>query len=186
MATPSTRPPLHPDTPRWTDTLLDRSSVLIRPLRPRDREAERAFIDGLSLQSRRFRFLGQVSSPSAALLDQLLDVDMDRNVAFAATVVEDGKQRIVGVGRYNVDDEGSACECAVTVADEWLERGLGTALMRHLVEVARSHGIRRICSVDSAENVGMAELVQHLGFHSHIDPEDSSQCIHSLELGAPG
>lgn len=182
MAAPTPTPIQHRDTPRWTETLLDRSSVLIRPLQPRDREAERAFIEGLSLQARRFRFLGQIASPSAALLDQLTDVDFEHEVAFAATVAEDAHERIVGVARYSVDPEDSRCECAVTVADDWRERGLGTVLMRHLIEIARQRGIRTMYSIDSAENVAMADLARHLGFKSHIDPEDASQCIHSLEL----
>lgn len=182
MSKPTDHPVLHPDTPRWTETLLDHSQVLIRPLQPKDREAERAFIEGLSLQAKRFRFLGQIASPSASLIEQLTNLDFDRDVAFAATIAEDAHERIVGVARYGVDADGSRCECAVTVAEDWRERGLGTALMRHLIEIARQRGIRVMYSIDSAENVAMSDLARHLGFDSRIDPEDASQCIHTLEL----
>jgi GNAT superfamily N-acetyltransferase len=176
--------PLELETLRWTETLLDRSQVLIRPMLASDHEAERAFIEGLSPQARRFRFLGQIASPSEALLDQLTDVDFDHDVAFVATPVGDAQQRIVGVGRYCVDRDGGRCEIAVTVADEWTGHGLGTALTRHLIEIARARGIRSMYSIDSSENFAMAEVAKHLGFTRRIDPDDSSQCIHTLNLSA--
>jgi len=182
MNTSTELAPLHPDTPRWTATLADRSQVLIRPISSQDRHAEKAFIEGLSPQARRFRFLGQVASPSAALIDQLTDVDFGHDAAFAATVPDGPRERIVGVARFCVDRGSVSCECAVTVADDWRERGLGTTLMRHLIDVARERGIRRMYSVDSAENVAMSDLARHLGFSTSIDPEDSTQYIHTLAL----
>ena len=36
--------------------------------------------------------------------------------------------------------------------------------MKHLIEVARSRGIKRMWSMDSAENLAMADLAHYLGF----------------------
>lgn len=171
-----------PDYPRWSETLRDRSHVVIRPMRPQDREEERAFIEGLSPQSRHFRFLGQVCRPSDRLLDQLTDVDNVHDVAFAAVTHEDARERIVGVGRYSANTAGDVCECAVTVSDDWQGKGLGTLLMKHLIEVARARGIHRMYSIDSAENVRMTELAGDLGFLHYVDPDDASQLIHELLL----
>ncbi|WP_159015248.1 GNAT family N-acetyltransferase [Cognatiluteimonas profundi] len=171
-----------PDYPRWSETLRDRSHVVIRPMGSQDREEERAFIEGLSPQSRHFRFLGQVCRPSDRLLDQLTDVDNVHDVAFAAVTHEDSRERIVGVGRYSANTAGDVCECAVTVSDDWQGKGLGTLLMKHLIEVARARGIHRMYSVDSAENVRMTELAGDLGFLHHVDPDDASQLIHELLL----
>ena len=43
--------------PQWTETLSDGTHVLIRLIRSSDAELERAFIEHLSPESRRFRFL---------------------------------------------------------------------------------------------------------------------------------
>jgi GNAT superfamily N-acetyltransferase len=170
------------DYPRWTATLRDRSGVLIRPIQPRDRDAEKAFIEELSPQARRYRFLGQVASPSDELLENLTHSDFVHDVAFAAVVAEDAHERFVGVARYSVDPVGTRCECAVTVAEDWRHKGLATALMRHLIEVARARGIRTMYSLDSAENVEMRELAAYLGFGTRLDPRDRTLCVHSLEL----
>ena len=74
------------------------------------------------------------------------------------------------------------CECAVTVSDEWQHKGLGTLLMKHLIEVARARGIRRMFSIDLADNMGMKDLATFLGLHTRGDPDDSNHVIHELQL----
>jgi ribosomal protein S18 acetylase RimI-like enzyme len=170
------------DVPRWTERLRDRSEVLIRPLQPTDRAAEREFLDGLALEARRYRFLGQVASPSEALIVRHGDIDFVHEVAFAAVVHVDGRDHIVAIARYSVDPDGTGCECAVTVAEAWQDKGLGTILMRHLIEIARARGIGTMYSVEAADNVEMRDLAQHLGFHTQLDPKDPTLYVHRLEL----
>lgn len=176
------RPPAGPEYPRWSETLHDHRKVLIRPINKEDRAAERAFIEGLSAQARRYRFLGAVKSPSAQLIEQFTDIDYIHEVAFVAVVREDSHERIVGVSRYSTDKDGENCECAVTVSDEWQQNGLGTLLMKHLMEVARARGIRTMTSLVSADNVQMRDLSSYLGFRTHADPDDASQVIHEIDL----
>ena len=59
-------------------------------------------------------------------------------MAFAAVVRDGAKHNIVGVGRYTATRDVRTCECAVTVLDDWLKRGLGSVLMRHLIDVAEA------------------------------------------------
>lgn len=172
-----------PDHPRWTQTLSDGSSLLIRPIGVKDAEADRAFIEGLSAQSKRFRFLGQIASPSDAFIKQLTNIDYVNDVALVAVIQEAGKEKIIGVSQYAVDRAGH-CECAVVVADEWQHKGLGTALMRHLIAVARDSGLLLMESTDLAENSEMRELARDLAFHCRPDPEDARQVIYSLRLTA--
>lgn len=176
------QPSADPSHPRWTETLRDRSQVVIRPLLPADREAERAFIEGLSPESRHYRFLCTILHPTESLLDVLTHVDQVHKVAFAAVVPEGAHERIVGVSRYTTDRDPHHAECAVTVADEWQDIGLGTALMRHLVEVAKARGVTHLRSVDAADNLRMRDLARFLGFHVRVDPSDASQVIYERVL----
>jgi len=171
-----------PDRPRWTELLRDRTEVSIRPVRKEDAAAELAFIEALSPQARRFRFLGQVHHPGSEVIKRFTDLDYVRELGFAATATADASQSFVGVARYSASADGTECECAVTVLDEWQGKGLGSTLMKHLIEVARSRGIKRMWSVDASANVAMADLAHYLGFSSHQDPEDPSQMIHSLPI----
>lgn len=167
--------------PVWSDTLRDGTPVLIRPIGKDDKEAERDFIEALSPESRRLRFLGQMHHPSEKLLEALTDIDHVHDVAFAATLPGQ-QERFIGVSRYSADSSGANCECAVTVDDRWHNRGLGTVLMKHLIEVARSRGIATMYSIDAAENTSMRDLAAYLGFRSHRDPDNAAQVIHELKL----
>ena len=173
---------LGPDYPRWTDTLRDGTRVEVRPLTREDAQRERAFIESLSPQALRFRFLGQVRHPSAELIARFTDIDYARDVAFAAVLPDGAGEKILGVSRYGTSKDGFSCECAVTVLDEWHHKGLGTLLMRHLIEVARARGILFMFSIDAADNIEMADLAKFLGFSRHLDPEDASQVVHRLVL----
>jgi GNAT superfamily N-acetyltransferase len=170
------------DDPHWSATLKDGTRVLIRPIHKEDAAIERAFLKRLSPESRRLRFLGQLGEPSDELIRNLTDIDYRRDMAFVALVHRDGEKREIGVARYSTSANGKNCECAVTVGDEWRNRGLGTLLMRHLIEVARSRGVRSMMSIDEADNTGMRDLAKFLGFRRTSDPDDRTLVIHTLTL----
>lgn len=170
------------DYPRWSETLRDRSVVLIRPIAHEDMSAERYFIEGLSPETNHFRFMGQIGTPSDSMLAGFTDVDRVHDVAFVAVVTDDSHERIVGVSRYSTDADTSHCECAVTVADAWQDKGLGTILMQHLIAIAKARGIHTMYSIDWADNNGMRELATYLGFSHRTDPDDARQVIHELPL----
>jgi GNAT superfamily N-acetyltransferase len=165
----------------WIEALDDGTPVLIRPIRPEDRARERDFIERLSAESRHFRFLCEIREASPALLDLLVDVHKVQGEAFVALAHVGGELREVGVSRFAATADGG-CECAVTVADDWQRRGLGVLLMRHLIDLARDLGFRRMYSIDAAANQSMRDLACYLGFHRGVDPEDSTQVIHTLNL----
>lgn len=183
-------PPMKPisqilDDVHWKEKLRDGTTVLIRAIRDDDVELERRFIEGLSPQSSRFRFLGEIKSPGPKLLKQFTHVDHVSEVAFVALIADGAVEREIGVSRYSVLGDGVTCECAVAVSDEWHNHGLATLLMNHLIDVARRHGISHMYSVDAQDNQAMRDLAEHLGFERTPDPNDARQVLHTLDLDAP-
>jgi len=166
-------------------TLRDGRQVLIRPIRAGDAELEREFVERLSRESRRFRFLGEVKSLNPAAIQMLVDVDQQRDVALVALIADGAHKREIGVCRYNVRSDGVTCECAVALSDDWQHRGLGTLLMQELIDSSRSRGIECMYSLDTANNDGMRELAAPLGFTRKPDPDDATLVLHCLDLKAP-
>lgn len=166
----------------WHDTLRDGTRVLIRPIHKQDAALEREFIEHLSARSKRLRFLGAIGTPSDTLVRQLTEFDDRREAAFAALLARDGEKHFIGASRFALGADGTSCECAITVADEWQHKGLGTLLMRHLIDVARERGVREMVSLDAADNPEMRELAEYLGFSREADPLDATQVIHRLKL----
>ena len=99
-----------------------------------------------------------------------------------ALVHREGEKREVGISRYSMLADGITGECAVTVDDEWQSKGLGTLLMRRLIDVARRHGVHTLISMDTAGNWRMHELANDLGFTCVTDPEDPTQVTYRLAL----
>jgi GNAT superfamily N-acetyltransferase len=168
-------------TTHWRESLGDGTQVLIRPICKDDGDMERAFIESLSPMSRENRFLGQLKA-SDDVIRQLTDIDYERDMAFIALHGGAGEQTEIGVGRFCLAKDGESCECAVAVSDAWQRKGLGTLLMGHLIDVARQRGIKRMVSIDMAENLAMRHLAESLGFDRKIEDDYPSQVIHTLDL----
>jgi acetyltransferase len=120
-------------------------------------------------------------TPGEALLRQLTDIDPERDAALIALVGEGDAQRQVGVARYSRTGDGRA-EVAVTVGDDWRNRGLATALMTRLITLARQRGIQVLYSVDATDNEPMRRLARYLGFECSASPDDATQRIYTLRL----
>jgi len=174
--------PAPADVPESVVTLLDGSEVTVRALRKEDAGLERDFIRNLSPESRWMRFLGQIGDPSDSLIRKLTELDYQHDMAFIALSNEGGITHEVGVSRYSLAPDGQSCECAVTVADTWQGKGLGTVLMRDLIDIARRRGIRSMFSIDANENERMRELARDLSFKREQDPDDPTRVIHRLVL----
>lgn len=163
------------------EVLNDGTQVTVRPLKPQDAGIERDFIMQLSPQSRRYRFLSSIASPSKQLLDRLTKLDETTEAAFVALAVESGAEREVGVARMSAVGDGRA-EFAVTVRDDWQHRGLGALLTKRVIEAARQRGLSALFSVDASDNRPMREFAKALGFVSDINPQDATEVIHTLRL----
>ena len=143
-------------------TLRDGSTVLIRQVRGTDAPLLADGFARLSARSRQLRFLGPKKMLSAAELRYLTDVDHHDHEAIGALSPAEG--RGVGVARYIRDaDDPRAAEIAVTIADDWQGRGLGTELLARLSDRARQAGIGRFTATVSADNVAMPRLLWKMG-----------------------
>jgi GNAT superfamily N-acetyltransferase len=156
--------------------------VTIRPMSVADVGLETEFIRALSPRARHYRFLAGIRELSAAEVLQLCSVDGRHSMAYVATIQRQGRAHAVGVSRYAPNAKSDVREIAVTVADEWQDRGLDRLLMQHLIESARRNGVKRLHSVDLNDNAAMRSLAGHLRMRAQRDPGDPHQTIYSLSL----
>jgi len=142
--------------------LRDGSTVLIRQVRGTDAPLLADGFARLSARSRQLRFLTSKNTLSAAELRYYTEVDHHDHEALGALSPADG--RGVGIARYVRDTaDPQAAEIAVTIADDWQGRGLGTELLAQLSGRARQAGICRFTATVSADNVAMAALLWRMG-----------------------
>ena len=136
--------------------------VHVRPIDSRDRDAFSAWFGRLSDESRRKRFLGPKPRLSARELTYLTDVD---HVSHTALVAVDATGALIGEARYATSKPGDRiADFAVTVADEWQGRGVGTRLANRLIDAARANGMTRLTAITLWENGAAIALLHRLGF----------------------
>jgi len=152
---------------RWTSqsSARDGTRLCIRPLQPDDREREVEFINSLSERTRFYRLMTPLKFLPPHLLDQLMDIDYDRRMAFIATSAQDGCERFVGIARYGETDRPGTVELGITVSDKWQRQGIARLLIAELLRFARWRGIERVEGIVLHDNAPMIELAKSLGFH---------------------
>jgi acetyltransferase len=170
-----------PSAPRT----LDGAPYRIRAIRPDDADRERAFIRDLSEESRHNRFMCTFRDAPQALIDQFVHANDDEHAfALVAVTGDPGCERIIGVARYAVTDElAREAEWAITVADEWQSRGIGTTLVRALLEQARTRGLRRLYAPILQSNAAVQQLAHYLGFTIRPEPGTAGVLEASITLG---
>jgi RimJ/RimL family protein N-acetyltransferase len=134
--------------------------IRIRPMTRDDAAALQAVFDGLSAESRRRRFHAPVGVLAPTLARPLLDIDHHRHVALLAEAGGRRDPQAVGIARYVRETEDRA-EIAVEVADAWQGRGVGSRLVRALVDHARRAGVRELHGEVLAENEPVQRLLAH-------------------------
>jgi acetyltransferase len=150
----------------------DGRPLLIRPTTAKDAELLQDFVRGLSVASRYQRFQGAIRELAPAVLEQLLAVDYDRNMAFAAVLFEHGQRRMIGEARYAPALDGSgAVDFALAVADDWQRHGVGRLLFGRLLQYAGRTGIERMQGDVLSGNTAMIALARQFGFTPRPHPD---------------
>lgn len=140
--------------------LSDGTRLLVRHLRPADKQLLNAGFARLSDESRRKRFLSPKPRLSAADLRYLTEVDGRDHVALIAVLLDD-PERPVAVGRYvRLREDRATAEVAVTVDDEHQGRGTGRRLGLMLADEARANGITRFTAEVLGENIAALKLMR--------------------------
>jgi GNAT superfamily N-acetyltransferase len=156
--------------------------VRMRPIQPSDTGLLQAAFDRLSPESRQHRFLFPKLQLSASELRYFTDVDHRDHEAIVALHRVQGHG--LGVARYirHRTDPRSA-DIAIAVIDEWHGRGLGTRLMKRLMERARCEGIVRFTADIASDNSRARRLLYGVGDAPVLLGYDDGVAEYEISLG---
>jgi RimJ/RimL family protein N-acetyltransferase len=142
--------------------LRDGSAVILRPVRPEDRELFAEGFNRMSGESRYRRFMSHKKKLSERELDFFTHLDHDLHEAIGA--IDETTGAGAGVARmHRRPDEPEVAEAAVTVVDDWQGKGLGGLLLDRLTARARELGVRHFEASLFTTNKAMLRLFQKLG-----------------------
>ena len=146
------------------ETLRNGRKVEIRSQRPHDREGLEAAIARMSDEFLYRRFFIPKHHFSEKEAAYFLNIDFVNHVALVVVARENGKQAIVGAGRYVVVQPGRA-EVAFAVVDEYQGQGIGGTLMRNLSALARQAGLNELIAEVLGNNGAMLKVFEKSGLH---------------------
>ncbi|MBI3869819.1 MAG: bifunctional acetate--CoA ligase family protein/GNAT family N-acetyltransferase [Verrucomicrobia bacterium] len=149
--------------------LRDGAWATIRPIRPEDEPLMVKFHQTLSDRSVYLRYFAPLKLDRRIAherLSRICFVDYDREMVLVVERRDSKTQgaEILGVGRLSKLHGASEAEFALTVSDQWQGHGLGTQLLKLLVEVGRDEKLERITATMLHENHEMQHVARKAGF----------------------
>ncbi len=155
---PTFTTPVYPEHLECAISLADSSNVFIRPLRLTDEKLMRDMFYALSEEAVYHRFFQVIKSMPHQSLQRYLKVDYEGEMGLVATTSREPEAPILGVGRYSLDAQTNMAEAAFLVRDDAQGKGIGTALLRSLVESAKANGIRGFTAEVMTDNPAMLQV----------------------------
>ncbi|HVN30161.1 MAG TPA: GNAT family N-acetyltransferase [Candidatus Binataceae bacterium] len=146
------------------EVLRDGTAIHIRAIAPSDKELLFEHFSGLSPESRYTRFFGAKRTLSRDELARFTELDFDNQVGLTAEMLDDGRERFIGIGRYFRSPERSRAEVAFAVLDQYQGRGIATLLLEHLRRIAHQAGIEEFVADVMASNTHMLDVFRDSGF----------------------
>jgi RimJ/RimL family protein N-acetyltransferase len=137
--------------------------LLLRPVRISDEPLIKDFFYSLSDRSMYRRFLTPTWEMSHERLQGFVVIDYTKEMIILATVEEDGRERVVGLGEYYLEEDGLWANVAFAVRDAYQNRGVGTELLAFLIHVARRQGLMGLTAEVLKENEPMLRVFEKMG-----------------------
>lgn len=143
--------------------------VTIRPIRPEDEPTIVEFHKTLSEESVYLRYFNLMKLSRRIAHERLTRVcfiDYDREMTLVADYInpETGKHEILGAGSLSKWHGLNEAEFAMLVSDAYQRQGLGTEILRRLIQIGRNEKLDRIKGETLPENTAMQRVSEKVGF----------------------
>lgn len=145
-------------------TLRNGREIEIRSLRPDDGGRMDEAFAKLDDETIRSRFFGAKSGLSESDHRMIRELDFDSRVVLVVTLVEDGREIVIGSGSYARTGEDAA-EVAFIVEEDFHGQGIARSLLAHLAQLARERGIVRFEAEVLPHNAAMLRVFAASGWH---------------------
>ncbi len=172
---PAIRPYPRQYVTMWT--LRNGTPVTIRPIRPEDEPLMVQFHQQLSERTVYLRYFHLITLNQRIAHERLtricfIDYDREMVLVVERRPAAGAEREIIGVGRLSKSHGANEAEFAALVSDSYQGQGLGSELMRRLINIARAEKFDRISADILPDNDGMQRVCKKLGMSLRFDPEE--------------
>jgi len=144
--------------------LKDGTRILLRPIKPSDATLKQHLFYALSKESVRNRYLGSIKAMPMKRVWPYVVVDYENEMSIVATIEERGTENLIGIGSYVKIPHTTTAEVSFAVRDDWQNKGVGTLLLNHLIEIAKKKGLTGLTAWVSVDNSRMMHVFKKCGY----------------------
>jgi acyl-CoA hydrolase/GNAT superfamily N-acetyltransferase len=139
-------------------------TVLFRPVRISDEPLLKDFFYALSPESLYRRFFSRRQDMPHEILQRFAVIDYTKEMIALATIMQEQKEIVIGMGQYKIDESTRTAEAAMVIRDDYQGRGIGTAVADQLVYLARRQGLVAFTADVFDDNTPMLRIFEKSGF----------------------
>jgi acetyltransferase len=162
--------------------IRDGFSYCIRPIAKNDKKGLIELFNQLSQENRYLRFAHAILKLPDAFLEDILELDYKKEMAFVAVITHSNIEKIIGIARYVAIDSENVCEFSISVGDEYAAHGVGMNLMKYLINHAQQQNLKKMIGYILTGNIKMLKMVRELGFHINTASPETGFKIAELDL----
>ena len=161
---------VYPWEDECTATIAGDVQVRVRPVRISDEEKLQELFYRLSDESTYSRFMQYKKAHPHEEIQQLVDLDYERNMALVVTA-DDETEQIIAMARYDLEPATNLADIAFVVLDAWQGKGIGTLLMKRMAEIGEKRGVGGFTADVLASNRAMLGVFQRSGLRmqTHLE-----------------
>jgi GNAT superfamily N-acetyltransferase len=153
----------------------------IASLTPADRAQIQAGLKYMSHESIRNRFMGSKREFSEKELDYLTSLDGINHYAIGVEEADAPHREVAVIRMVRSETDSTEAEVAITIIDEYQQKGLGSFLLDVLTLAALERGISTFSFTFFAQNEGIIRLIEKKGTPKITRSHDSVRMLLSLK-----
>lgn len=163
-----------------TTVLPNGKNIQLRPIQPDDSILYKKFMRLSSAEDIRNRFFESLHELPRGMASDLSHIDYTSIMAFVS--IDPENSELLGVSRYVVDPKLNRAEFSVMTRSDVQSEGIGTSLMRALLEYGKRKNLASLWGQIMHSNTGMIKLCRDLGFSIDMDESDRNCVVATIDL----
>jgi acyl-CoA hydrolase/L-amino acid N-acyltransferase YncA len=152
-------------------------AVRIRPAKPVDLRRIQEFFYDMDKEDVISRFFHERRIFSSSAMEDISQIDYQKDMTLVALVGEFGFGKVVGVAEYFLNETSNMAEVSVAVAKDFKRRGLGRILLKKLSDAACRREITGFVAYTTHQNMAMMNLFKTLPYKTSITVEEDMMVL---------